>query len=193
VKKADSAEHRVLGLAAKLESLLFVADEPVPVGRLAEAVQTTPGQVDQALAELEETWEGRGLSLQRAGGAVQMVTAPEAASIIERFLGLEARRSLSRAALETLAIVAYEQPITRPEIDSVRGVNSDSVIRTLLSLGLIEEAGRAPTVGRPVLYVTSFDFLQHFGLGSLADLPPLDTVSVEEGSEDEEEEDADGN
>jgi segregation and condensation protein B len=189
VKQADRGDRAVLGLAARLESLLFVADSPVPVSRLAEAVQATHAQVDQALAELEQEWGTRGLRLQRAGRSVQMVTAPEAAPLIERFLGLESRRSLSRAALEVLAIVAYQQPITRPEIDALRGVNSDSVLRTLLGLGLIEEAGRAATVGRPVLYATSFEFLQHFGLGSLSELPPLESVSPhrERGVDEEDE------
>jgi len=105
---------------------------------------------------------------------VQLVTAPEAASYVERFLGLEARTRLSRAALEALAIIAYRQPITRPEIEAIRGVSSDSVLRTLLRVGLIEEVGRASTVGRPILYGTTFEFLQHFGLRSLHELPDLE-------------------
>ena len=114
------------------------------------------------------------MRLQRSGNRVQLVTAPELAPSVERFLGLEARARLSRAALETLAIIAYRQPITRPKIESIRGVGSDSVLRTLLSVGLIEEVGRAPTVGRPILYSTTFEFLQHFGLRSLEELPALD-------------------
>ena len=157
-----------------LEGLLFVADSPVSVGRLAEALQVTPGQVEHALEELDSAYVQRGLRLQRAGSRVQLITAPEIASSIERFLGLEARTRLSQAALETMAIIAYCQPVTRPQIESIRGVGSDSVLRTLLSVGLIEEVGRAPTVGRPILYGTTFEFLQHFGLSSLADLPPLE-------------------
>jgi len=167
--------ERPLDLPALVESLLFVADEPVSVQRLAEALETTPGQVEKALRALEEDLESRGLRLQRMGSRVQMVTAPEAASVVERFLGLGSRRRLSPAALETLAIIAYRQPISRPEIESIRGVNCDSVLRTLLSAGLIEEVGRAPTVGRPILYGTTFAFLQHFGLSRLEDLPPLET------------------
>jgi segregation and condensation protein B len=175
----DSAKgDGVLSLMAKVESLLFVADAPVSVARLAEALEATPGQVERALADLEDLYAERGLRLQRAGNQVQLVTTPEAASSIERFLGLEARTRLSRAALETLAIIAYRQPITRPEIETIRGVGSDSVLRTLLSSGLIEEVGRAPTVGRPILYGTTFDFLQHFGLRGLGELPPLDSVQV---------------
>jgi segregation and condensation protein B len=162
-----------LSLVAQVESLLFVADAPVPVGRLAEALDATPGQVERALADLEAAYAGRGLRLQRAGNRVQLISAPDAAHCVERFLGLEARTRLSRAALEALAIVAYRQPITRPEIEAIRGVSSDSVLRTLLSVGLIEEVGRAPTVGRPILYGTTFEFLQRFGLRSMDELPPL--------------------
>lgn len=177
----DSAKgDGVLSLMAKVESLLFVADAPISVGRLAEALEATPGQVERALTDLEGLYTERGLRLQRAGNQVQLVTAPEAASSIERFLGLGARTRLSRAALETLAIIAYRQPITRPEIEIIRGVGSDSVLRTLLSNGLIEEVGRAPTVGRPILYGTTFEFLQHFGLRGLDELPPLDSVQVPE-------------
>jgi len=163
-----------LSLMAQLESLLFVADAPIFTSRLAEALETTPWQVEQALTDLEATYAGRGLRLQWDGNRVQLVTAPEAASYVERFLGLEARTRLSRAALEALAIIAYRQPITRPEIEAIRGVSSDSVLRTLLRVGLIEEVGRASTVGRPILYGTTFEFLQHFGLRSLHELPDLE-------------------
>jgi segregation and condensation protein B len=94
---------------------------------------------------------------------------------IEKFLGLEATSKLSRAALETLAIIAYQQPVTRPEIDAVRGVSSDGVLKSLLSKGMIQEVGRAERPGRPILYTTTSDFLQHFGLNSLEELPPLST------------------
>ena len=164
----------ILSVDAQVESLLFVADGPVSVGRLAEALEVTAGQVERALADLTVAYTGRGLCLQRIGNRVQLTTTPEAAPYVERFLGLEARTRLSRAALETLAIIVYRQPITRPEIESIRGVSSDSVLRTLLSVGLVEEIGRAPTVGRPILYGSTFEFLQHFGLSSLEELPPLD-------------------
>jgi segregation and condensation protein B len=181
MEERQTSKDGELSLAAKVESLLFVADAPVSVGRLAEALETTPGQIEQALADLEGVTTGGGLRLQRAGNRVQLITAPEAALCIERFLGLEARTRLSRAALETLAIIAYRQPMTRPEIEVIRGVNSDSVLRTLLSVGLIEDVGRAPTVGRPILYGTTFEFLQHFGLRSMDELPPLDRAEGKEG------------
>ena len=176
-----SGNGDALSLVALLESLLFVADGPVAVGRLAQALEVTPDELEAALATLQNACTERGVRLQRAGGLVQIITAPEAAPCVERFLGLEARTRLSRAALETLAIIAYRQPVTRPEIETVRGVSSDSVLRTLLSVGLIEEVGRAPTVGRPILYGTTFEFLQHFGLSSLDELPSLDSLPASEG------------
>jgi len=170
----------ILSLEAAVEALLFVADSPVSVGRLAEALQVTPGQVERALDDLEATYAERGLRLQRAGSRVQLITAPQVAPAIERFLGLEVRTHLSQAALETLAIIAYRQPITRPEIETIRGVGSDSVLRTLLRFGLIDEVGRAPTVGHPILYGTTFEFLQYFGLRSLEEMPPLEESPTSE-------------
>jgi len=157
-----------------IESLLFVADEPVAIGRLAAAIGVKREAVEEALRVLSEEYEQRGLRLQRKGERVQMVTAPEAAPHIERFLDLELSSRLSAPALETLAIVAYQQPVTRAEIEAVRGVNCDSVLRTLVSKGLIEEMGRLPQAGRPIIYGTTFEFLQYFGLQDLAELPPLD-------------------
>jgi segregation and condensation protein B len=164
-----------------VESLLFVADEPVAVGRLASAIGVDRGAVENALQVLGEEYEQRGLRLQYKGGRVQMVTAPEASSHIERFLNLELNSGLSAPALEALAIVAYQQPVTRAQIESVRGVNCDSVLRTLVSKGLIEEVGRLPQVGRPIIYGTTFEFLQYFGLQDLAELPPLDEGGRGEG------------
>jgi segregation and condensation protein B len=175
-----SGSDEVLDVEALLEALLFVADAPVPVHRLAETLDVGNGSVEDALERLELNYRDRGLRLQRDGQDVQLVSAPQAAAAIERFLGLETLIRLSPAALETAAIIAYRQPITRPEIESIRGVGSDSVLRTLLSGGLIEEVGRAPTVGRPILYGTTFEFLQHFGLETLDTLPPLDQFEVDE-------------
>ena len=162
-----------LSLEAQIESLLFVADGAVTVARLAEALEVPNREVEAALAALEQSYAQRGLSLQRFRDKVQLTTSPSAAGRVERFLGLAAATPLSRAALETLAIVAYQQPVTRPQIEAVRGVNSDSVIKNLLSKGLIEESGRAEGPGRPVLYTTTSEFMQHFGIASLGDLPPL--------------------
>ena len=177
MKEEDTSGDPILSLEMLVESLLFVADEPASTGRLAEALEVTARQVERALASLEATYAGRGLRLQRASNRVQLITAPEAAPYVERFLGLERRTRLSHAALEALAIIAYRQPVTRSEIEAIRGVGSDSVLRTLLRAGLIEEVGRAPTVGRPILYGTTFALLQHFGLRSLDELPLLDELS----------------
>lgn len=171
-----------LELEAQLEALLFVAEGPVTVGRLAEALEVNARQVESALTVLMEYYARRGLSLQRFRDKVQLTTAPAAAPRVERFLGLAAAQPLSRAALETLAIVAYQQPITRPQIEAVRGVNSDGVIKNLLSKGLIEEAGKAEGPGRPTLYATTSAFMQHFGLSALADLPPLTPPTAESPS-----------
>lgn len=158
-----------------LESLLFVASGPVSTSRLAATLELTPSAVQKLLRELEADYGARGLRLQWSGdNMVQLTTAPEAAATIERFLGLELTTRLSPAALEVLAIIAYLQPATRPQIDQIRGVNSDGALRSLLSKGLVEEVGRLEKPGRPILYGTTPDFLQSFGLGALTEMPPLD-------------------
>ena len=162
-----------LSLEALLESILFVASGPISTHRLATVLNTTTTQVGAMLDALRETYAGRGFRLQWSGNAVQLTTAPEASEVIERFLGLEHTSRLSQAAREVLAIVAYLQPITRPQVDQLRGVNSDGALRTLLSKGLIEEIGRLETPGRPILYGTTPEFLQYFGLESVAAMPPL--------------------
>ncbi len=176
-------EYHDLSLTAALESLLFVSSGPVSLHRLAQTLETTPSAIRGLLTTLEEEYQERGLRLQWSGNEVQLTTAPQAAGVVERFLGLEVTTRLSQAALEVLAIVAYMQPTTRPEIDDIRGVNSDGALRTLLSKGVIEEVGRMDTPGRPILYGTTPEFLQYFGLRSLDELPPL--VSEEEVSEGE--------
>lgn len=162
-----------LPLSVKLEAILFVAAEPVPAAHLAAALDVTSSVIERGLNELDASLSTRGLRLQRQAGRVQLTTAPQLAELIERFLGLEVTSRLSRAALETLAIVAYQQPVTRPQIDSIRGVNSDSMIKSLLNKGLVLEMGRADGPGRPILYSTSPEFLQHFGLSSILEMPPL--------------------
>ncbi len=165
--------QETLSPIALLESMLFVASGPVSPGRLAKALEITPAAVTSLLRTLAEEYQHRGLRLQWSGNAVQLTTAPAASSVVERFLGLEVTSRLSQAALEVLAIIGYMQPITRPRIDEIRGVNSDGALRTLLSKGLIEELGRMDTPGRPILYGTAPEFLQHFGLNSIEELPPL--------------------
>jgi len=174
-----------LSLSVKLEALLFVAGEPVTTAQLAAALDVAPSVIERGLNELDASLSTSGLRLQRNAGRVQLTTAPQLAELIERFLGLEATTHLSRAALETLALVAYQQPVTRPYIDSIRGVNSDSMLKSLLHKGLILESGRADGPGRPILYSTTPEFLQHFGLNSILEMPPLAKPDEEGDNHDE--------
>ena len=174
-----------LPLSMKLEALLFVAPEPVTTGQLAAALDVAPSVIERGLNELDASLATRGLRLQRNAGRVQLTTAPQLAELIERFLGLEATTHLSRVALETLAIIAYQQPVTRPQIDSIRGVNSDSMMKSLLHKGLIVESGRSDGPGRPFLYSTTPEFLQHFGLNSVLEMPPLARPEEEGENHDE--------
>jgi segregation and condensation protein B len=174
-----------LPLSVKLEAMLFVAAEPVTTAQLATALDVAPSVIERGLNELDRALVSRGLRLQRHAGRFQLTTAPELAELIERFLGLEATTHLSRAALETLAIIAYQQPVTRPQIDSIRGVNNDSMMKSLLNKGLILESGRADGPGRPILYSTTPEFLQHFGLNSILEMPPLAKPEEEGETHDE--------
>jgi segregation and condensation protein B len=170
---SESENPTPLDVPAALEALLFVSAEPVTTSQLATALDLSVSAVEQGLTQLDSELQTRGLRLQRHGGRMQLTTAPEMAEAVERFLGLEATSRLSKAALETLAIVAYQQPVTRPYIEGVRGVSSDGVMKSLLGKGLVQEVGRAEGPGRPILYGTAPDFLQHFGLNSLTELPAL--------------------
>ncbi len=175
-----SLEKPELNLSAMLEGLLFVASEPVSIQQLAEVLETSAEEIDNALRELEWTYsDQRGLRIQRHNNKVSLTTHPEMAEKIEKFLGLEATVRLSRAALETLAIIAYRQPITRPGIDAIRGVNSDGVLKSLLAKELVREGGRAETPGRPIIYGTTEAFLQHFGLSSLDEMPAFEVEQLE--------------
>lgn len=174
-------------LSARIEAILFVAPQPVSVLQLSEALATPMAEVEASLKELDRALQnGRGVRLQRHEGRYQLTTAPEIAEEIEKYLGLEATSRLSRAALETMAIVAYRQPITRPGVDAIRGVNSDGVMKSLLSKGLIQEVGRTEGPGRPILYGSTQDFLQHFGINSLDDLPPFELLEQEGVSQEDE-------
>ncbi|WP_298820891.1 SMC-Scp complex subunit ScpB [Chloroflexus sp.] len=167
----DTAPPSLLQL---IEAVLFIAGEPVTVEQLARALEAPPEQVAAALDELSASYSQRGIRLQRHGDQMMLVSAPEAAPVIRRFLGAQSGHRLSNAALETLAIIAYRQPITRAQIDAIRGVDSSAALRALLARDLICEAGRLETLGRPILYATTATFLQQFGLTSLSDLPPVD-------------------
>lgn len=169
----SSSDH----IIARIEAILFVAAGPISTSQLVTTLDVPLRVIDNNLEVLERRLasesQPHGLRLQRHHGRVQLTTSPDMAIYVERFLGLETSNKLSRAALETLAIVAYQQPVTRPEIDAVRGVSSDGVLKNLLSKGLVQEIGRAERPGRPILFTTTSDFLQHFGLNSLEELPPL--------------------
>ena len=163
-----------LPLSAQLESLLFVTAEPALLATLAEALAVTRAEVESALRSLAEEYAQRGLQILRFGDRIHLTTSPRAAAVVEKFLGLGHTTSLSKAALETLAILAYRQPLTRPQVDAIRGVNCDSVLQSLLAKGLVEEIGRTEGPGRPILYGLTTTALQHFGLSSVEDLPPLE-------------------
>lgn len=157
-------------LKAALESILLVADEPVELVQLRRVLDTPVEAIEDLLAILTEDYKTRGIRIARLKDRVRMVTAPESAAYVQGFLGLEQTVRLSAAALETLAIVAFKQPVTRSQIEAIRGVNSDGVIATLEGRGLIEEMGQQESPGRPLLYGTTMSFLQHFGLESLDEL-----------------------
>ncbi len=175
--------EKIRELKASLEALLFIAPDAVTPAQLASALEISVSEVERGLELLAVDYLDRGLRIQKHAGRVQLTTGPEMTEKVERFLGLEITSHLSRAALESLAIVAYQQPVTRPQVDSIRGVNSDGVMKSLLHKGLIQDIGRAEGPGRPILYCTTPDFLQHFGISSLDELPPLDQGVTAEGTE----------
>jgi segregation and condensation protein B len=172
-QSTEIIQDQELSLGARVEALLFVAPEPITPYQISTVLDETVRAIKNILDELDELYLKRGIRLQRHNGKIQLVSAPETAALIETYLELESTSPLSQAALETLSIIAYQQPVTRPQIDSIRGVNSDGVLRTLISKGLVDDVGRAEGPGRPILYSTTTDFLKYFGLSSLDDLPPL--------------------
>jgi segregation and condensation protein B len=168
-----------------VEALLFAAAKPVALDKLAEAAELPEAVVVEAVAALEAACAvpGRGVRMDRVAGGLRLVTRPEYDYPVRRLLGLEGRTKLSMAALETLAIVAYRQPVTGPEIAELRSVNSSSSIRTLLDRKLITTAGRKEVVGTPFLYKTTKEFLVHFGLMGLGDLPKPEELEAIYGLE----------
>ncbi len=172
-------------LAALCEALLFVAAAPTSVEELADALEQPVEAVEEALRLLAEELQTaqRGLRVQQHGDRYALTSAPDAARSIARFLGLSRTERLSPAALETLAIIAYRGPVTRGEVEAIRGVDSSGVVQTLLARELIEALGRRASIGQPMEYAVTAGFLRHFGLTSLGELPPLGEVlgrSVEE-------------
>jgi segregation and condensation protein B len=167
-------------LAQLAEAFLLAAPGPTSIEELARGAEVPIERMAGAIDSLTEQ-PGRGWVVQRHGEKIQLATAPRFSAAVRRFLGLEREARLSTAALEALAVVAYQQPVTRAEIDRVRGVDCSGVVSTLLSRGLIEVVGRLAAPGNPMQYGTTPEFLLHFGLSSLADLPPLGQVEGRDG------------
>lgn len=162
-------------LASAAEAVLFASAEALALGDLRKVMEIRASTLERVLVYLGHTLsEGRrGLRLQRHGDTVRLITAPEMALYIQKLRGQETTQRLSDAALETLALIAYRQPATRPQIEAVRGVDCSGVVNTLIMRGLVAEVGRLETVGHPILYGTTPAFLQHFGLESRDQLPPI--------------------
>ncbi|NLJ85780.1 MAG: SMC-Scp complex subunit ScpB [Firmicutes bacterium] len=163
---------------AILEAIIFASAAPVPVANLASVIGWEPAQTELLLAELAREYQcaGRGIQLSFVAGGYELTTKQEMKPYLQAFQRPEISIGLSQAALETLAIIAYKQPVTKIEIEDIRGVRADSAVNTLLERGLIEERGRQDTPGRPILLGTSPKFLECFGLATLADLPPLPKI-----------------
>lgn len=170
-------------VAAVIESLLFVSGRPLERAELRKLLDIDDPSLTDGLQVLEDHLEsqGRGIRLQRLGEQVQLVTAPENARYVAALLGLPMTAKLTTAAMETLAVISYRQPVTRAQIEAVRGVNSDRALASLIQHGLVAEVGRASTVGRPALFGTTPEFLQQFGLTSLQQLPHVELNEQKNG------------
>jgi segregation and condensation protein B len=159
----------------ELEAVLFVADEPVASASLAQVLDSDRATVEKLLEELASEYEriGSGLALRRVAGGWRLYTHPDTAAVVERFVLSSRHSRLTKAALETLAIVAYKQPVTRHQVSAIRGVNTEGVLKALAERGLLAEVGNEEGPGRPILYGTTPEFLERLGLDSVADLPSL--------------------
>lgn len=160
------------------ESLLFVSGEPIKLKELASIIESSEDFAEDVLKELMFKYEAqeRGIRLLNINNQYQLVTKPENSDYVQKLLKTNIRQALSQAALETLAIVSYRQPVTRIDIDEIRGVKSDSAVLTLVDKGLIKECGRMDVAGRPILYATTEEFLKNFGLNNIKDMPPLENI-----------------
>lgn len=168
-------------LRGVVEAILYVAGEPVAVPDLAHALDLTRSEMEDVLEDLRTLgdMEKRGLRLNRYGECVQLSIRPEYAPWVERLLQPVQQQSLSQAAMETLSVIAYRQPVTKGDIEKVRGVKCDYSVQSLMNKGLIQEMGRRETLGRPILYGTTDQFLRHFGIETLDELPPQDEEPLE--------------
>jgi segregation and condensation protein B len=158
-----------------LEAVLFVADEPIPSISLADVIESDRATVDRLLEEMGNDYErnGSGLALRKVAGGWRLYTHPDTAEVVERFVLASRHSRLTKAALETLGIVAYKQPVTRHQVSAIRGVNTEGVLKALVDRGLLSEVGIDEGPGRPILYGTTPEFLERLGLDSVADLPSL--------------------
>ncbi len=172
----EEALSSIQQLASAIESLLFVSGRPLEHAELRKLLDIEDARLASGLQALADNLEsqGRGIRLQRLGEHVQLVTAPENARYVAALLGLPMTAKLTTAAMETLAVISYRQPVTRAQIEAIRGVNSDRALASLIQHGLVAEIGRAQTVGRPALFATTSEFLQQFGLTDLEQLPKVE-------------------
>lgn len=172
-----------------IESILLVAEKPVSIKELATVTAVQMSEIQKASSELIESYKGKGIRIIKKGDLLHIVSSPENSDYIAKYLNEELRSDISKAALETLAIITYKQPVTRSEVEEIRGVNSDYLVRNLMIRGLVGEVGRKEAVGKPILYGTTVEFLQHFGLENEDQLPNIDDiVSPEKGADDQTEE-----
>lgn len=163
-------------IVSAIEGLVFVSEDPIPLSEIQTVLGIDDEAMRRAIGELRSTYSqpGRGLRIEEVAGGLRISTAPPIARYLRKLARLRHRRRLSPAALETLAVIAYRQPVTTPEIESIRGVNPEGPLKTLLERGLVRVRGRKKVVGRPLMYGTSREFLIHFGLNSIEDLPPIE-------------------
>ena len=165
-----------------IEAILFVAGDPVPLADIALALSLTEADTEAIIETIQQQWqeEKRGIVLARYGNSFRLETCPDYAPYIEKLLQPVQKQSLSQTAMETLAVIAYSQPTTKAEVEQIRGVKCDYSIQSLVQKSLIEEVGRKEALGRPILYGTTEQFLVHFGIENVSQLPPLPNVSQED-------------
>ena len=161
------------GLTGIIEAILFIKGEPIAIDDLVSGLGSTRADVESALAALRDNCAAgaRGLMVNRHGGTVQLTTRPELAPYIEMVLQPPTKQALTQTIMETLSIIAFRQPVTKPEIEAIRGVKCDYSVQFLLARGLIAESGRREALGRPIEYITTDEFLRHFGIESIDELP----------------------
>ena len=176
-------------LEGRVEAILFVSGEAVRVDDLAKALGVSALEIETALNKLRDDYDfnQRGFMLRRFGHQVQLATRALYADDVVRMLQPVQKQSLSQAAMETLAVVAYKQPVTKAEIEQIRGVKCDYSVQSLMNKNLITEVGRKEALGRPILYGTTEEFLSHFGISSLSELPPMPEQTLEKDDEEPEE------